>query len=374
MSKILKLIKTLSNTKIVWKKPLRKKILIYDNTNSDKLIKFLEPESFQVLHTRKELLNAFILIKCFFSIFKDFSFYIDKYIDTVKPELIITFIDNDLKFFSLKSRHRNIEILMIQNGTRSYHGDIFEQLDKLNSRILEKYQLDTFLTFGDDIGNYYAKFIQINKLINFGSLSNNSVKLDSLKTVKDRVVYISQWHYLIEKSLDPHCEKKITKFINSYCIKKNKKLNILLRSNDDKHRSDEINFFKNIIGKEVIFIEKSISMNSYNICDSSELVVGIDSTLCYESLARKQKTAIFSIRGNAIGIEGYKFGWPRNFSDVGPFWCNFYDEKIFTNILDDLIQMPKADWHNLLFDNDIKKCITYNKNNSILINYIESFK
>ena len=72
------------------------------------------------------------------------------------------------------------------------------------------------------------------------------IKLDSLKTVKDRVVFISQWHYQLEKSLDPHCEKKIIKFINSYCTKKNKKLNILLRGNNsDKLRLDEIKFYRN---------------------------------------------------------------------------------------------------------------------------------
>ena len=376
MSKILKLIKIILRAKIIWKKPKRKNILIYDYEGSNKLTQYFKPESFHILHVRKEELNFSILMKKFFLLLikKDFNIYIDQYINEVRPKLIITFIDNDYNFYSLKSRHPSIETFMIQNGTRSYYGDIFEKLDKLDRKNLDKFKLDTFLAFGKNIGEHFKHYISIKKVISIGSILNNSIKINSAKTVKDRILFISQ--YVDPQMYDPGCEKKIILFLNSYCIKKNKKFNILLRSKKDEleYRLKEINFYKKVLQNKVNFLERDISMNSYNICDSSELVVGVDSTLCYESLARKQKTAIFSIRGNATGVMGYNFCWPGNFSDVGPFWCNIYDEKIFTNILDNLIEMSEADWQSLLISNNIDKYITYDEHNSILLDKIKSFQ
>lgn len=377
MSKILKLIKIILRAKIIWKKPKRKNILIYDYEGSNKLTQYFKPNSFNILCVRKEELNFYILIKNFFLLLikQDFKIYIDEYINEVRPKLIITFIDNDINFYSLKSRHPGIETFMVQNGARSYYGDIFQELDKLSRKDLDKFKLDTFLTFGKKIGEHYKNYIFIENVISGGSILNNSIKINSAKTVKDRILYISQW-VNSQKMFDQGCEKQIILFLNSYCKKKNKKFNILLRSKKDQleYRLKEINFYKKVLQINVDFLERDTSMNSYNICDSSELVVGVDSTLCYESLARKKKTAIFSIRGNATGIMGYNFCWPGNFSDVGPFWCNIYDEKILTNILDNLIEMSELDWQNLLISNNIDEYITYDEHNSILLDRIRSFQ
>jgi surface carbohydrate biosynthesis protein len=71
---------------------------------------------------------------------------------------------------------------------------------------------------------------------------------------------------------------------------------------------------------------------------------------------------------------GYNFCWPGNFYDVGPFWCNIYDEQIFKNILDNLIEMSELDWQSLLISNNIDKYITYDEHNSLLLDRIRSFQ
>ena len=98
MSKILKLIKIIIRAKIIWKKPKRKNILIYDYEGSNKLTQYFKTDSFHILCVRKEELNFYILMKKFFLLLikQDFKIYIDEYINEVRPKLIITFIDNEV--------------------------------------------------------------------------------------------------------------------------------------------------------------------------------------------------------------------------------------------------------------------------------------
>jgi surface carbohydrate biosynthesis protein len=80
--------------------------------------------------------------------------------------------------------------------------------------------------------------------------------------------------------------------------------------------------------------------------DGAGIVVGIGSTLLYESLARGKKTGIFSIRGTIIGDSSRNFGWPEEFADNGPFWTNHADESEFRRILGYLSSVSDADWEN----------------------------
>ena len=86
---------------------------------------------------------------------------------------------------------------------------------------------------------------------------------------------------------------------------------------------DERNVFKDILnGRECLFIEQPNrhGYTSYNAVDNAEVVIGMGSTLTYESAARGNKTAFFYIVDALFRNEpGARYGYPEKVPDVGPY-------------------------------------------------------
>jgi surface carbohydrate biosynthesis protein len=91
-------------------------------------------------------------------------------------------------------------------------------------------------------------------------------------------------------------------------------------------RSEEEAYFSNILYSKVEFVDFE---SAYDAVDSTSLSVTIDSTLGYESIARGNKTSVFSVRGTLLGIDDQRFGLPGSLSDVGPFWINIPEIEHF---------------------------------------------
>ena len=96
----------------------------------------------------------------------------------------------------------------------------------------------------------------------------------------------------------------------------------------------EHHFYSSIIPNSFFnFITRTSITSSYSYIDQSGIVVGIDSSMVYESIARGTKTAVFSARVNNFFNP---FGWPKSLDDVGPFWANSVKSKdIFSYKIDD---------------------------------------
>lgn len=95
------------------------------------------------------------------------------------------------------------------------------------------------------------------------------------------------------------------------------------------------------------------------------IAVMVNSTLGYESIARGNKTAIFSIRGTMLGIEGFGFGWPRDSPDEGLFWPNNPDLDSFIPILDYLFEVDYVQWKKDVGSTNYFSLMVYNPGNSI---------
>jgi surface carbohydrate biosynthesis protein len=357
--------------KKTFKAPNKSSILVYDSCGIDAFnihIKKWKPE---ILHIRGEEINILML---FFSLFKNGKrqdLYVDEYIKAVKPRLIITFIDNNKNFFSISNRHKSVKTLFIQNGLRSYYNDIFETLDLLHSDDLKNLKVDYMMTFGSNIGHFFLKYIDGN-FIPLGSVKNNNSA--SKNNVNDGLIaYISQFTsneilvkdelYGLEKFFG-QVERPILKVLQSYADLNHKKLMIIpRRMKNSNQRIFEEKYFNNLLDNKADFFNLGEDFDSYDACDVAEVVVSVDSTLAYESIARGNKTAVFSIRSSIFGLKGYDYGWPHNYPNIGPFWSNKLDTIVFTGILDYLFNVDEASWKDDLIKTDFSSIMEYDRDN-----------
>ena len=104
--------------------------------------------------------------------------------------------------------------------------------------------------------------------------------------------------------------------------------------------------------------------SSYNLIDSSSLVVFIDSALGYQSLARNNKTLACSFRSHFVKNKNLCFGWPSKFAKEGPFWTNYYNLNRLNNKLSNLMKMSNSTWRKIYKKYD-KDLLIYNSGNEL---------
>ncbi len=358
-----------------WEFPKKTKLLIYDATGYSILKRYIDSFSHIVLYTRGESFNFWILFfsmgKASFWKGKVLSTYITTAIQFYKPNSIITFIDNNEDFYLLKVKFPAIKTIFIQNGWRGEQADIFESID-----FNENYIVDHMFVFGTDIAEKYSSYIKGN-IHTIGSLRNNADPIHKSKKTID-VLFISQ--YLNEKlGTDEvfiedrqgniftnddffYSDIHVIKFLSNYCQRKEKKLSILLRSNEQREKD----FYTNLLDiNDFNFIDRNEIQNSYFFVDISNLIVFIDSTLGYEAIARGGKVACFSIRAKTMKNDATKFGWPGKYPDEGFFWTNSQSENTFEQIIERVISCSEKEWdENLKSFGD--KLIVYDPSNKRL--------
>ena len=336
-------------SKKIFLPPNKSDILIYDINSLHLIQKYFIKFTNETLAVRAEELNMFILLKYLKNFFKKDHNYKDEFINFVQPKIIISSIDNDIGIYKIKKKHKEIKIIVIQNGWRDCT-DIFYILKKY--RYVNKLSADYILTFADIISKEYRKYIQANYL-SIGSIKSNEIEITPDYN-SNTISYISQWGS--KAFCEDFVSKTVVNFLKKYALSRNKNFKIILRNNfNDKLINREINYFSSILGYRIKEGKDFDRVNQYVSCDKSDIVVGVDSSLCYESLGRGNKTAIFSIRDEVLRQNGYhnyglskkdygfpggfSFGWPRIYKDSGFFWTNKLDETIFTKILDDLFSI-----------------------------------
>ena len=118
------------------------------------------------------------------------------------------------------------------------------------------------------------------------------------------------------------------------------------------------------------FYESHNYTSSYKAIDESEVTVGIDSTLAYESPVRGNKTALFPIRTHWLQLKSWTFGWPGDFPPEGPFWTNNPDVEKFERVLDTLFSIDEGEWLQMLESVGYDKIMTYDPGNSILLSVL----
>jgi surface carbohydrate biosynthesis protein len=344
--------------KKIWKKPPRAEIMIYDQDGAEALEIYTQFYRVAIMAIRGESIN----VPCVLRAALNFRFwsgdalktYMDSYIALVKPKVIITFIDNDVRFYEISKRFSDIKTIFVQNGRRTELGDVFGAISKN-----EKYFVDYMLVFGNAIGREFLRYVS-GEVIPIGSLKNNSVSRTE-QFYRDTVLFVSTWEPepggskpLLRKKdgvsiswndyFSP--EEPILEFLDDWCISRDKTLIICGRSFD--FANDEREFFRKYIKKSNwTFLPRGEIYSTYHRIDSSAIVVFIESTCGYESLSRGKRTAALTCRGEKILVSTEKFGWPANLPENGPFWTNQADPNRFREILDFLDSVNDYEWESI---------------------------
>ena len=124
-------------------------------------------------------------------------------------------------------------------------------------------------------------------------------------------------------------EKIIASNLYKFCKKNNFTLEILGSEWDS---TKEKNYYRKIIkNNDWIYRKRTKNNYSYYSTDQASIVVGIDSNLVFESLARGNKTIAFNLRHNWHSSY-YNFG--LNFlKNKGNFWTNYFSTSELNRLM-----------------------------------------
>jgi len=354
MIKIKKLIEIILKIKLKFSRPIKKKILVYDEQSLQFSRVLFKKKNYEILKTRYEEINIFILaisiLKHGFT--KLFLNYLAEYIKYTNPKIVFTCIDNDLKFYKLKSIDyiRNYNFISAQNGMRDnkFHNICLKYLKK--KRLL----CDHIFVFNNSEKQRLNNVIKA-KIHVVGNILNNSLEKSSNKNLKS-LTFISNG---LGKGQDRNLllEKKIFNHLLFLAKKFKLTLNFLDRPNqDNKNRFPKGNWH--------YYRFKKNNKNKYKFIESQKMFIFRRSTLGYELMARDKK--IISIEKNFPII-----GFHKKFKKNGLFWINSWNKKLFNKKFKKLIKMPKKKWVSKikLYKNDI---MAYDKGNSKIKKVIQN--
>ena len=298
------------------------------------------------------------------------SAYFDSYIKRVDPKLVITYIDNDIAFYSVASRNPSVKTMFIQNGIRD--NKAFKHFHSQSSK--EVLNVDFMLVFGKHVGDEYAKYIS-GSIVPIGSFRNNSTPRVNQK-LKGTLSFISQyrdteWIKRDGVTYTRRFAPMILPFLAGYAKDKGLQFRIILNghSRGPSTLRNEKCYYKEILGTECEFFEWNWHGSGYDAVDSSEVVVSNDSSLGIEAIARGTKSAIFSFRSTVLGLlnpPDRNYGWPGHYSDEGPFWTNNPTTLSFRRILDHLFTISDEQWRAELEKHGFQEVMQFDPNNSKL--------
>lgn len=342
-----------------WQFPKKSQILIYDARGAELLRCYMNEYRVEIMSVHGECVNIPCLLRAMFAL----KFwrgnlvraYIEAFIRTVSPRVIVTFIDNDINFYTVSGFYPEAQTIFVQNGVRGGPGDVFASLVPS-----DKYHVDYMLVFNNSVGRLYQKYIS-GQSIALGSLQNNAFRASLDYPKGNHVLFISQYRHKPEigtafiVGMDGSkiyweqfyaSEIQALKFLNKWCSTNNKVLRIAgcMLNSDGREQAF---FTEHLKSCEWEYIPRTNSLSSYELVELADIVVFIDSSLGAESIGRGKKTAGFSCRSTVLKDVSMKFGWPASMSDNGPFWTNDADDAQFLRVMDYLNNVDDREWERI---------------------------
>ena len=302
--------------------PPQREIVIFDGTSLDDLKYILHKKKFFVLENRKSRINTIycslnIIIAFFFNIFLLFfknknlhTIYLFTLLEKINPKIVITSIDNSLKFAELaKLLSKKIKFAAIQNANRfDYMHNLYLFKKNLTvTNLNDKYFIPNFFCFGKHEVDQIRKYkINIDQVYKVGSIRVANffkhIELNRIKLQKGKydVCLISEAATNINKKFEiKDLEEKfakVAKFTIDYSKKYNLKFTFLQKRNfKSNDNNEEIKFYKKYLNKnDFNFLEKNSNLNqnsysSYLGLFQSKLAVGAQSTLLRDKIGCKEK-------------------------------------------------------------------------------------
>ena len=353
--------------------PPKSEVLIFDSSGENLLREHLHDWSVEVLPMPSELICIPVMLASFLVRGRLSEAYFDAYIRRVSPRLIITFIDNTEAFYRLSLRHPSIKTMFVQNGWRAHYADVFERLDALDEDV-GNLKVDYMMCFGKEVGRHYQRHIH-GDVVPIGALRNNRHACCIARN-PTLVAFISQWRseglriagrMYSQWEFMGATDHYILGFLSEYSRNHAKSLSIIPRTpRGSEARREETDYYTSILGSMCRFIESDLNGSSYKALDSVQVVVGVDSTLVYESIARGARTAVFAIRGELMGVRGFEYGWPAACPSDGPFWTNSPSHDRFATIMDYLFSISDEGWRKELERTSFNELMAFDPGNGML--------
>ncbi|WP_025184730.1 LA_1612 family putative O-antigen biosynthesis protein [Leptospira kirschneri] len=334
------------NAQKIWAQPKRAPVLIFDRCGSDNFFFYLDEQNVSILDVRGESFNLYILLKCLLTFRISQKYYYAFYINSVQPKVVMTFIDNNWQFYSLKKLCPTITTVLVQNGLRANLTEQFE------SEISKNYIVDFMFLFNKNIGAIYSKNLK-GKIFGSGSFLNNYHSVSNQNKDKS-ILFISQYRpkndsgvflFVNGRSISYDefylTEEFLLNKLSVYCDQNG--FRFVVKASNSEDIEDQYKFFKERIGNENFdFLTKDNIVNTYDAIDQAQIIVGVDSTLVYESIARGNKTAFFTLR--SAFDPSRKFAWPTDYPESGPFWTTKMEVSEFERVINYITQVSDEDW------------------------------
>ena len=350
--------------RIDWLPPKQRPVVLIHADGLNTLTKFVSASDVSILDP--ERINVFVVLKMLFSFQNSHAQYRVKFINTVQPKVVITFIDNDVTFYSLKSLVPGPQFVSVQNGLRhnysfNSHGGLLDQLNEVSKQ--EPLTCDYICVFGLASAKLFLTYIKTKTLIT-GSIQNNFRKTSTPNAITSDVVFVSQLQaFTLEGSTVKvyfgnqgitiseffEAERQIVRALDKYC--EENELRLVVCGKRDQTHTYEREFFESILQpKKLNFLARKSGSSTYDAIDATGLVVTVDSTIGYESLSIGKRVAFMSGRTQAAGAVGLaevrdtNFGYPLDLSPTGKFWTNQATTIELTRILDYLRAVTDEEW------------------------------
>ena len=374
-----KILKLLINIKLIYKPLKIKKILILDKSGSDLIMKSIGRKT-DYLDVRYSEINLYIIFKLFLSFKKiNMQNYIKKYIEIVNPKIVISHIDNNDFFFTLKKCYPKINFLFIQNGTGL--------ADFTNKELKKKkWHADMLFVYSDQYKKIYSKFVK-GKVITIGSFKNNLYKYQKKIKKLNQLVFISPYKESDNKYIYTYNNKgfskkdfyeseiKLLPILFEFCVIN--KIPFIVAGFYTKKNKNEEKFYKNILKNYIqkypklyFFKHRDGQYSSYKLIDKSRIVTYVDSALGPQSYSRGNKTIGFCFKSKIN--PNLRFGWPAKFHKSGKFWLNDFNKIEILQKLKEVYEMSSFDWNNLI-NNNIDKIIKKDFGNKIFKKHFKEF-
>jgi surface carbohydrate biosynthesis protein len=354
--------------------PKKKKILLFDDNLESFLNRYVPKSKYCVLFSRHKNHNFLIILELICRFKFSHLNYFNKYIEYVKPSIILTFSDNYPIFYRLKAPKYSKKIFAQAAYRTSTFTDIFFHTEKLKK--IKKYnKVDEMLVFNKKVGEMYKKFINGNSIV-IGSIKSNAFKID-LKKKKFDILFISSWRNLnlnwklsdtVNWEKIVSTEKKILVNLKNYAKINKRHITVYGKYNSNKEKE----YFNNILKGSNWSYLKNDRMKSYKYCDESKLIISTVSTLGYEALSRGSKVVVFNFMNYDRSTISKNFCWPYQVPKNGPFWTSNVSQMSCDKIIDYVSKVSLKKWKNVV-NREIGNTIYYDKYNSTLRNLISKF-
>ena len=318
---------------LYWKAPRKVDVVVFGSPRYQELAPLLENVRHDVLHVHGEKYSIPLVLAAVVLRLKSGKplreCYLDRYISTCGPKLVLSFIDNDPYFRALSPRFENLETVIIQHG-------VMEDLDFDNPNQIEF--VDHMFVMNAAQGQGYGRKLG-GSWYPVGLFRSNANPKKSLP-IRKVVSFISQVEVPFSPSrpyLEPNgnpipfevyysAERLVLSALDEFCRSENVTLEVIGRQLESKaSKAEQVFFQSHLKSCKWTFVRRTSAVSSYDLIDSSSMVVSITSTLGYESIQRKNKTAVLAIRDHQRQVKSEGFGWPHETSENGPFWTHSND-------------------------------------------------